>query len=367
MNWLPQNGESLIVPYAHLPIPDGFEVCWAGEFSVPFPLIPALLCFGSVDGNLLFANQELTHLVGSKAKASVSGEAINGVAWSGTWAAVSTRQEVSFWSLTGPQGGHLPHGAHGITTTRSGYFIAPLGRTGILTAKPPSGDEAPLLMAHRPDENLYVYRVTSVRSQTGVEVLACAARLGGVVAGIFSGSQETHTMNTARFKNFDVVDICPLCPELDSLAVAALGRDGSLILFRDVLSDKNPKRFKFQSIKGVAYRILCRRGDIYVLTSKGLYVLGKLGSCYVNGELEGTTTPVLPLETVAVDMNLAWGRWLLVVLANEVRRLDVDLIHEYVPQHIGHGEIQEFQPVFMPLEPDWKDITPTSQPLEVAS
>ncbi len=365
MNRLREDGDRFVVPYAGLHFPDKFEACWGGEFSVPIPIIPALFCFGSTDGELLFADQELSRLVESKGKGSVSGEAINGVAWLGTWAAVSTRQEVNFWSITDPHGGYVPHGAHGISATASGYFIAPLGREGILIARPPFGDHVSLSAYTPGGGDLYIYRVINLRLQGGKEVIVCSARLGGIVAGEFSGSQETHTMRTAKFKNLDVVDACPLCP--DSPAVAALSRDGSLVLFGDVLTDKRPKTLKFHSVKGIGYRILCHRGDIYVLTSKGLYVLAKLGSRFVNAEaLENIATPVLPLEMAPVDMNLAWGRWLLVVLPDEVRRFDAELIHDYVPQHIGDGEIQGFQPVTLSSEPEWNDVQPTTRALAVA-
>lgn len=365
MNRLPENDGGLIVPFTDLVFTDGFEACWAGELSLRSPLIPQLLCFGSIDGRLLFTDWEAKAL--GESQGSVSGEAINGVAWAGTWAAVSTRQEVNFWSFSERQGGYLPQGAHGIAATSSGYFIAPLGQTGILTVKPPLGDHSPL-MAHSPgDENFYVYRVISLRSQTGEEVIVCAARMGGIMAGHFSGSRETHTMNTVGFKNIDIVDICPLSPGLDSLAVAALGRDGSLILFQDVLTDKNPRSWKPQSGTGVAYRVLSCRGDIYVLTSKGLYVFAKLGSRFVSGELlEGMTPPAMRLPMAGVDMNVAWGQWLLVVLANAVRRFDVKLIQDYVHQHIGQGEIQELQTVAVTFEPEWRDLKPTARLLEIA-
>jgi hypothetical protein len=365
MSQPPKYGNSVVVPFAGHRFPDEFEVCWAGEFSVPSS--SPLFCFGSVDGKLQFASEDLTRLVEGKSDGSVSREAINGVARVETWMAVSTRREVNFWSTSGTHGRFLPQGAHGITTTASGYFIAPLGRTGILTVKPPIGDDT-TPVAHTPgDGSLYIYRVVCLGSSGSKEVLVCAARHAGIIAGEFSESQETQTMKTAAFSNLDVVDICPLCPELDSLAVAALGRDGSLVLFRDVLTDKKPKTFKFQSIRGTAYRIICRRGDIYVLTSNGLFVLAKLGSRFVEGEaMEGALTPVMPLPMEAIDMNLAWGRWLLVVLVNEVREFSIDWIHEQVPQLIGHAEIQELRPDVLPLEPVWTDITPSTRALVVA-
>ena len=367
MNRLPDSPNGSIVPYTGLPCPDGFDVGWAGEFSVPDRSIPPLICLGSLDGKLLFTNQEFSRLQEGKGLGSGSGEAINGVARSGTWAAVSTRKEVSFWATTKPQGLYLPHGAHGVSSTPGGYFIAPLGKAGILTATPLESEVS--LMAHTPgDGNLNVYRALSLRSQGGTDVLACAARSGGMIAGFFSASEEANPMRIANFHNVDVIDICALSAETDPLAVAILGRDGSIILCRDVLNERRVKTFKFQSIKGVAYRILSHLGDIYVLTSRGLYILGRLGSRFLNGEtMEGVTTPVMPLDLAAIDMNLVWGRWLLVVLANEVRKFDADLIHDFVPQHIGEGEIQELQSIAPPMESEWSEIHSTTESLAVAS
>ena len=150
--------------------------------------------------------------------------------------------------------------------------------------------------------------------------------------------------------------------------MAILGRDGSVILCRDVLSDRSIKTFKFQSIQGVAYRILSHRGDLYVLTSRGLYMLGRLGGRFLDGEaMEGITTQVMPLNFAGIDMNLVWGRWLLVVLANEVRKFDADQIHEFVPLHIGEGEIKESASIASPIESEWDEINSRTELLAVAS
>lgn len=360
MNSFVENGNISSVPYLPIELPEGFEVCWAG--SHPFR---KGLCFGSLDGKILFTDEEGVS-PRPAGNGSVSQEAINGVACVGTWVVVTTRQEVNFWPLPGTDGGHslgfaFPFGAHDITTTPSGYFIAPLGRTGIMAVKPPFVFESPVTVYSFDEPSFYAYRTIALRSQTGAEVLACACRLGGIAAGEFSGDQKKIPMTTATFKGLDVVDICPLNPGSDSLAVAALGRDGSLVLFQDVLHDKNPMTLKFQSVTGVAYRVLCCRGDIYLLTGKGLFVLGKLASRFLSQELvQGVVTPILPLAMEAVDMSLVAQRWLLVVMTDQVRKFDVDSIHQSVPALPGNGEFQEYQPTILSPDWNWTDIEQTT-------
>lgn len=361
MNSFVDNGDAFIVPFAPIRFPEGFEVCWAGPH--PFQMG---LCFGSLDGKILFADEGGVPLRPPR-QGSHSSEAINGVACAGTWVVVTTRQELNFWPLPGTEGGHrfglaFPYGAHDVTTTQSGYFVAPLGRTGILAVQPPFSLDTPVTVYCFDKSGLYAYRAISLRSQTGTEVLACASRRGGIAAAKFSGSQQKLPMTTATFNGIDVVDICPLDPGADSLAVVALGRDGTLILSRDVLQDKKPLTMKFSSIKGVAYRVLSCRGDLYVLTSKGIYVLGKLAARFLAKELvRGVSTPVLPVPMEAADANLAADRWLLVVLTNEVRKFDVDFIHQSVPEQLEHGEFQEYQETT--LSPDWQhfDIEETTK------
>jgi hypothetical protein len=111
--------------FRHIRFHESFAVCWAG----PHPFAPGL-CFGSEDGMVLFTDEQ-GRALSLPGKGSVSGEAVNGVACMGTWVAVSTRQEVNFLPLPGTEGGHsfgvaFPYGAHGVSATPSGYFIAPL-------------------------------------------------------------------------------------------------------------------------------------------------------------------------------------------------------------------------------------------------
>src|SRR5437868_1735189 len=93
MNELPKgsNGAPPIVVQP-IALPEGFLPTWAG------PLPGRMFCFGSEDGKWFFTNEHGKSMSGP-AKASMSGEAINGVAISGIWMAISTRAEVTFFQM----------------------------------------------------------------------------------------------------------------------------------------------------------------------------------------------------------------------------------------------------------------------------
>jgi hypothetical protein len=328
--------------------PHDFDVCWAG----PNPLQTGF-CFGSTDGKLLFEDAE-----GGRSDPRTgtdSKEAINGVARTGTWLGVSTREDVTFHPLEGPPGyATAPYGAHGITATADGYFIAPLGRNGIMAAPTPV-DHGAKLKAYSADQaGLYAYRLTILGSQIGAQVIACAARQGGIVAGEFAAGRQSMGLKIATQPGFDAIDICPLEPGTESRAVVALGRDGRISFFQDVLENKKPIMMKFQNVQGVAYRILSSHGDIYLLTSKGLFVLGELAGRFLRQELtSGINTPVRTSLLEAIDANLVDNRWLLVVMPGTVARYDLEVIHQQVLDHLGDAEIQESQ-MMDGSAPEWE-------------
>jgi tetratricopeptide (TPR) repeat protein len=367
MNRLTENGDGVIVPCLHIPISEEFDVCWAG----PSPLGGGL-CFGSTDGMILFADEEGLPLPTIKpGKGSVAMEAINGLVRVGTWVVVSTRADMNFWPLPGTEGGNdkgwaAQYGAHGVGTTPGGHVIAPLGRNGIMVIEPPFRPETPPTALGDTREALYIYRVIGLRSHAGTEVIACAARTAGIAAGEFSGPQTTHKMKTAAFEGLDVIDVCRLDSEGKSLAVAALSRDGSVILFRDVLATEKPLTMKFKKVQGTAYRVLSHRGELYVLTSRGVYVLGKLAARFLADQLhDGVVTQILTMPMDAVDANLA-GHWLLVVMPDEVRRFDADWIHDNLSADGESQESQDFQSAVISQDWRWIDINQTARPLPVA-
>ena len=104
-------------------------------------------------------------------------EAINGIATIGknSWA-VSTRSEVTFVefeSSTKDKGSRTEFsgGAHGVISTQSGYFIAPLGMRGLLIVKPDANSKQVFNVITNTKNNLYCYRIAALRDTAGTEVL----------------------------------------------------------------------------------------------------------------------------------------------------------------------------------------------------
>ena len=233
-----------------------------------------------------------------------------------------------------------------------------------MVVEPPFRPEASVTTLS--EEGLYVYRVISILSDAGREVIACAARSGGVVAGDYSGPQTTK-MRTATASGLDVIDICPLTAGVEvACRGMLLGRDGRIMLFRDVLTDDKPVTMKFKKVQGTAYRLLSHSGDLYVLTSKGLYVLGKLASRFLARELyTGVITQILTAPMDAIDANLAGDRWLLAVLPDEVRRFDAAWIHDNVPEVGAVDGDQDFQSARVSQDWQWNDVEQTARELAV--
>ncbi len=343
---IPNGARALLAPIRF----DGFDVSWAGASPSK-----DLFSFGSEDGRILFADSE--GVVQLKAeKATPSGEAINGLAFIQRWMSVSMRNEVILWASSQNPGGKMmgtpiPFGSHGIIAGHSGYFLAPLGRGGLLFFQPKEGPETAATIIDGAIENAYFYRLISLQAASGQEIVACATRRGGVAAMEFKGKDQQHTFRALMFNGLDVVDLCSLGMAGALEGAAAVGRDGTIILFRDVLRDGQPKTIKYESIKGTVYRILSVRGYLFLLTSEGMYVIAGLIERFLRGAADNSVTPVLTLPMEAVDANLGSEHWVWIVMPDGVLRLDVELLAQITPTNLSQGEFRNLSPTA--ITPDW--------------
>lgn len=332
------NGNVRVPPYREWSsFPEGFEVSWVGpgfhadEF-----------CLGSEDGRLMFI-----HHVGEDRQlmpsALMDSEAVNGVAFAESTFAVSTRKEIAFVTrpLSGGAGtrGIFPYGAHGIIATTDGAFVAPLGLYGLMTTRPTTSDIQATKFNRIQERPLNYYKAVSVVSRTSPELIVCAARKDGVVAAPITSDGLTGAW-VMTLPGLDVVDVCPLGPTPETPAVVALGKDGTLALFHDVLHDvlhdAAPTTIQYGGIEGTAYRVLVVQGTIIMLTSQGLYFLHGLAQRFLQGNPVDMPIPTQERHLEAVDANTADDRWLFIVKNERVIRLDVPQFIAAIP----HGAVE---------------------------
>ena len=351
MNEFPRNGGSQRLMFVRFR-PPNLDVCWAGAN----PIAPGF-CFGSEDGKLVYADEQ-GHFITKEARVSPSGEAINGVAGWGNWIAASTRNEVSMGSLVAATGAAkpdvaFPHGAHGVAAV-SGHFVAPLGTDGILIMQAGCGPDDPVEVLTSDRPQVCFYRVIALAGRNGRQLLVSACRAGGVGIAEMRIGQPKCSMEIARFDGLDIVDVCPIASRALARAVAALGVDGTIVMLPDVFHAGNAVHLKFATIQGSAYRLLSRGQDLYVLTSRGLFGLMKLGDQMLSTSNK-VNTNILTARMEAVDANMVGDRWLLVVTADEVWRFDLSAItkadsDEVAVESISEEIVETFTPAWTRYE-----------------
>jgi len=306
-----------------------FEATWAGEYP------PAQgVALGAEDGRILLAAKD-GNIVG-RAKAE-SDEAINGLAFLPNWMGISTRAEICFVDVTPGQEPTFvpsPYGAHGVIVGPDEQFIAPLGTNGLLFFKPQAGEELPLTISRPRARNLYIYRVISMIGSSGQRVVAAATRRDGIAAMPFDLPERG--LHTLTFDGLDAIDLCQLGPS--SLSVAALGKDGTIMMCRDVIEDTMQKHasmtIRFADIKGTAYRILNAHGALIVATSRAVYFLGGMLENFSQGITEPVTIQEFPIK--AIDANIVNEHWLIIVTSRGVLKLDLRKLRWDAQHDNGH-------------------------------
>jgi len=331
-----------------IPLPD-FEPSWGG---------PSFrgngFCFGSEDGKVLLTDVDGVPK-GPPEKLSQLGEAINGLAFiPPRWLSFSTRDELVILTLPQPIfAATIPCGAHGVIASASGYFLAPLGPSGLMVCRPTGDAHQEINISAGTAESLDIYQLTTFAAGDGREIVACAARSTGVAATYFMHETGKEGMSILTLKDLDVVDVCSIRP--GNPALAAVATDRTLILFRDAVRDRAPFTVRYACFKGTAYRVLCCRGHLFLLTSEALYVIADLVKLFLGGLKGKPITPVLEVPMQAIDANVCGDDWLIIVTPEGALRFDVDLLEAQLasnqgspspmhsPQKNGNGHLPVFQ------------------------
>jgi hypothetical protein len=311
------------------------EITWAGE--CPWT---GGFCFGTVDGGIFYYKEAAGRGDVEPHQLAVAEEAINGVAFWKDFVGVSTRSEVSLYRLrssgedvelvTG-----VPRGAHGILSTPGGQFLAPLGVDGMLCIDAERAPQFKPWIDHARQSQLYYYHLIYLGDSADHQILACAARTEGLLRIPFDKDKPGDRIIGFTSSDIDLIDVCALSSPEAPFAVAGLSLDRSLIFVRNILEDAEPRRLRFEEIRGTPYGILRADGHLFVLTSEELVVLPGLAARFLNGEpmdhqVHGRRTPIQ-----AVDAYLVREKYLMIVLDDGVSILEI-------PELLSSGTTERF-------------------------
>ena len=277
-----------------------FEVIEAGESGWDDGY-----CFGSDDGRIRFTGSLLEFDV-------KSGEPINGIAFTDDMMAVSTPAEVVLWKRPSPSGetaqAIYSGGAHGVISTPSGKFIAPLGPNGLLKMESVPNEPDRFQSFGAQGQNFIFYKVAYAGTHQGHDVLVCALRRRGLARYFLGGSSGFDVASDS-----DIIDVCRLQSDRFPRAAVALALDNSLRIIRDAATFNPVITFRLGDIPGTAYQIFSSGRQVLLLTSESLYSLGDLVHRCLDGERIDQPT-VRKFDVEAVGASIAHGRILLIVL-----------------------------------------------------
>ncbi len=319
-----ENRRSVPLPVFDIPIPGA---TWAGVFPSEKGF-----CVGTEVGEVWLTGEDRSFL--KYPREFKLDEPINGVAFTKELMAVSTPGEIRlnrFITAPGKRDvGRFGGGAHGVVPTRGGGVIAPRGGAGLLLFEPlPDGgyDQRTIRLQA---EDVYFYKVVSLGTTgAGEEVFACATRESGVLVVRLAPGRGPGPITayqgreSPRADAWDIVDVCPIDSAGHPFALAGLGIDNSLHLFRDISGGAGPVTLEFPELKGTGYSVFSAQGHIIILTSKALYLLRGLGDRFLRDEKLIVPSKLRSLDMDAVDGTLAYGKTLLIVLADSVLCIEV--------------------------------------------
>ena len=303
------------------------DISWAGASAGDRGF-----CFGTETGEVFWTNFEGVQYGDLLANAALDDddEAVNGIAFNAGRMVVTTRSGSAIWKnfegkASKRKAVRIGVGSHGVVSALDGAFLMPLNVGGLMSVQDKSPKHFAGYLCKSDSMDLNIYRAASLASPDGAQVLAVAARSGGVAVGTYKPGGMLN-LDASEWPGADVIDVCPTGHVGFPVAAYALTRDNHILAFNNVLNLREHDTVRYKSMTGVAYRILSAGDFVFVLTDKALHVVHNLvahspGLFRVNRRTRNTSCP---LE--AVDINLVGKRWLLVLLADSVLRLDLNAL-----------------------------------------
>jgi hypothetical protein len=247
----------------------GQEISWAGE--CPWT---GTHCFGTEDGGF-FMPPDVPDTSSSEGR--VVAGAVNGVAFFDNVVAFSSPEEVTLWSrdrndppLLRKLDCSFTGGAHGITASPQGGFIATLADDGLLFLNVDRKEAVRTRIARHVSDSLYFYKIVPLVSQPAHELFLCAARRGGLLAIKVKNRTRKMTGIHHSFGAHDIIDVCPLNSPEYPLGAACLSHSGGIFIVPNVLSNDRPLQVRDPVLKGTGYSLVAVKSHLFVLTDEQL-------------------------------------------------------------------------------------------------
>ena len=337
------------------------EITWAGE--CPWT---GGFCFGTESGELLICRndgQDALDVLPIK----VSEEAVNGVAFWRNYVGVSTRSQVTVARRSSSEDDLIrlittPDGAHGILATPGGRFFAPMGTLGLLRVDLERIDSNAPTLDEPSQAVMNFYKLVYLGDPSQVEVFACAARTSGLL--VIRSDRDKPLEITGRVsENVDFIDTCSVPSPKWPHAVVGLSLDRSLVFVRDLLGKEMPQSLHLGELQGTPYSILCLDRHLVVLTSKELVVFPDLLNWYLQGQSSDRPFRYRYTPIQAVEAYLAYSRYLMVVMDEEVRFFEIPRLgqpmNDYALEN-GHDDLPgmgEAEPLPNTVQPIWDSLS----------
>jgi len=315
---------------ASISIP-GHKVTWAGE-----GLQDDRFLFGTENGIVLECGIHGSLVNMHSLRLSKDEESINGIACyfdeNALHLAATTRTDIIlnsfFVSPMKRQRWHAGFGSHGIKRTPSNYFVAPAGPSGIVVLMLDANGEIQVQSVLARDELRYFYDYATLGLDQGIgpEISACACRSDGLVFFHLEPGSGLNSIKSSKVgeKIVDFIGVISIRSSEYPLALIGLGKNRSLHFFRDPLHSPVIDSLEFPFVPGTAYKLLRHGAHVILLTSKGICIVQDIISQYHRGENIGGERRVRFIEIEAIDINIVFDKWLLVVTTYGVVRMDLE-------------------------------------------
>ena len=222
---------------------------------------------------------------------------------------------------------HAGYGAHGVKRTLDNYFVAPAGPSGVVVLMlEPNGKnrvQSPPAIAELRD--FYDFAMLGLDQHTGSEVSVFACRSDGLAFFLVAPGKGLLPGKITKVgeKIVNFVGVISIRNSEFPLAMIALGKNRSIHFFRDPLHLREIDSLELPDLQGTAYKLLRYGMHLILLTSKGLCLFPEIIGQFHRGEYIGGERSARYIPIEAIDMNIAFEKWLLIVTSDGVVRMDL--------------------------------------------